>query len=200
MSQLSTGPVSIGPVSIGPVSIGPVPAGPVSAAEEPIALPWRDEPKFQCFGCSPRNPVGLALTLTRRADGTIAARTTLGADYASYPGTVHGGILNVLVDEVMGDLIAIDLGVLAFCMTLRTKMLAPVRTGRVTTTVARLVDHGGELIRAEADVLDEHGDVAVMASGTYQTIRAGTARELMGLDGAEFDRLQHYFDHGLGSS
>jgi len=167
---------------------------------QPVELPWRAEPKFRCFGCSPDNPVGLALQLYRLADGRIAGRSTLGEDYASYPGIVHGGIINVLVDEVMGDLIAIERGMLAFCLTLRTKMLRPLRTGRPYLTAARLTGENAGSLRTEADVLGDDGEVHVMASATYQPIRSEQAQSLMGLDDAEYDRLRHYFDHSIGLS
>ena len=168
----------------------------------PLALPWAG---FGCFGCSSENAAGLALSLQRLPDGRVAARTTLPERYASYPGIVHGGIISTLVDEVMGNLIAIDHGLLAFCATLRTRMLAPVRTGRPYLTAARLVGTSAGTgasagtVRAEADVLDADGEVCVMASGTYQPISAADARALMGLGDAEYANVQHFFDHRIGT-
>jgi acyl-coenzyme A thioesterase PaaI-like protein len=166
---------------------------------EPITLPWLDEPRFRCFGCSPHNLVGLALKLYRLPDGRIAARSNLSELYASYPGIVHGGIVSAIVDEVMGDLVAIDHGRLAFCVTLRTRMLAPVRTARPYLTAARLVERTADVFRVEADVLDPAGEVCVMASGSYQPVSTAAARDLMGLDDAEYARLQEYFDHRIGT-
>jgi uncharacterized protein (TIGR00369 family) len=169
-------------------------------AGERLSLPWLGEPRFRCFGCSPHNPVGLALSLYRLPDGRIAAPSTLSERHASYPGVVHGGIISALVDEVMGDLVAIDHGMLAFCVTLRTKMLAPVRTGLPHLTVARLVDAGATVIRVEADILDPDDRVCVMASGSYQPVTSAAAHDLMGLDAAEYARVQHYFDKEIGAS
>lgn len=167
---------------------------------EPLSLPWLDEPKFRCFGCSPHNLVGLALSLYRLPDGRIAAPSVLSELHASYPGVVHGGVISALVDEVMGDLVAIDHGMLAFCRTLRTKMLTPVRVRQPYLTVARLVGIGAGVIRVEADVLDADDQVCVMASGSYQPIPASVARDLMGLDDAEYARVKHYFDQKIGPS
>jgi hypothetical protein len=137
---------------------------------EPLSLPWLDEPRFRCFGCSPHNRVGLALSLYRLPDGRIAAPSTLSELHASYPGVVHGGVISALVDEVPH------------------------------LTVARLVDLGTDVIRVEADVLDPHDRVCVMASGSYQPISSATARDLMGLDDAEYARVKHYFDNRMGAS
>jgi acyl-coenzyme A thioesterase PaaI-like protein len=170
-------------------------------AGEPLTLPWLADSRFRCFGCSPHNPVGLALSLRRLPDGRVGAWTTLPERFASYPGIVHGGVLSTLVDEVMGNLVALERGRLAFCATLRTRMLAPLRTGRPYLASARLLDAGtdGAVIRAEADVSDVDGEVHATASGTYQPIRAAHARVLMGLDDAGYATVQHYFDHQMGT-
>lgn len=165
-----------------------------------IELPWLGFPRFRCFGCSPDNPIGLAVRLHRTATGAVAARTTFPAEYASYPGVVHGGIVTVLVDEVMGDLIALELGVLAFSVTVRTAMLLPLRIGVPYLTTARIAGTTPGRIRAEADVAGPEGEVHMMATATYQPIRSEQARELMGIDDGEYDRIRHYFDHEIGQS
>jgi acyl-coenzyme A thioesterase PaaI-like protein len=169
----------------------------LTEAGEPLELPWRADPRFCCFGCSPRNPIGLALTMVRLADGRVASYTTFGERYASYPGVVHGGIVNVLVDEVMGDLIALDYGLLAFSVTLRTKMLLPLRVGARYRTAARITKAGGGLLYAEADVTGPDGEMHVMASAAYQPIRSEQAVSVMGLSEAELERNKHYFDHQI---
>ncbi|MCZ7415182.1 MULTISPECIES: PaaI family thioesterase [unclassified Streptomyces] len=164
----------------------------------PVELPWLEEPLFRCFGCSPRNEIGLALRMFRLDDGRLGTDITFSDAYASYPGVVHGGIVSVLVDELMGDLIALDRGLLAFSATLRTKFLSPLRTGTPYRAVARIARESGGVVHAEADVLDTGGTVHVMANSAYQPIRSEQAEGHMGLSGADRDRLAHYFDHAIG--
>lgn len=165
---------------------------------EPVALPWLGQPRFRCFGCSPHNPIGLGLALYRRPDGRIAGACTLSERYASYPGVVHGGVVSALADEVMGNAVAVLRHRLAYCTTLRTRMLAPVRTGRRYLTVATLLAAGPDGFRVEADVLDPDGVSYVMASGTYRPIPAAHARDLMGLDDTDYTAVADYFDHRIG--
>jgi acyl-coenzyme A thioesterase PaaI-like protein len=167
------------------------------ASGDAVELPWAHEPKFRCFGCSPRNPIGLALNLRRLPGGEISAETTFSDDYASYPGIVHGGIVSTLADEVMGDMLALRYGMLAFSASLRTKMLLPLRVGQSYLTVARITGSGNGVVRTEADITGPDGDVHVMANAVYQPIRSDQARLLMGLDEAEHARLSHYFDHEM---
>ncbi|MFH9005887.1 PaaI family thioesterase [Streptomyces afghaniensis] len=164
----------------------------------PVELPWLDEPAFRCFGCSPRNRIGLALKMFRTDDGGLATDVTFSEEYASYPGVVHGGIVSALVDELMGDLIALDRGMLAFSVTLRTKFLRPLGTRTSYRCVARITGEGDGVVRAEADVLAEDGEPHVMASSAYRPITSRQAADHMGLPVADRERLAHYFDHAIG--
>jgi acyl-coenzyme A thioesterase PaaI-like protein len=159
---------------------------------ETTDLPWIDEPSFRCFGCSPRNDIGLALRMAVIGE-EVVSEVVFSPKYASYPGVVHGGIVGVVVDEVMGDAIALRYGALAFSQTLRTKYLEPVRVGRHYRCIARVTRLGDGPFKAEADLVDAEGAVVVMASATFQHIRADQAREQMGLDEAEMARLGTYF-------
>lgn len=164
----------------------------------PVELPWLDEPRFQCFGCSPRNRIGLALKMYRTEDGGLATDVTFSDDYASYPGVVHGGIVSVLVDELMGDLLALDRGMLAFSVTLRTKFLRPLQTRTPYRAVAHITREGNGVVHTEADVLSVAGDVHAMSSSSYQPISSDQAEGHMGLVGSDRERLAHYFDHAIG--
>src|SRR4051812_2435723 len=66
----------------------------------PVDLPWLDEPRFQGFGCSPRNDRGLALRMYRVEENRLGTDVTFPDRYESYPGVVHGGIVSALVDEL----------------------------------------------------------------------------------------------------
>jgi acyl-coenzyme A thioesterase PaaI-like protein len=178
--------------AIGPAAIGPGEHG------EPVELPWLADPKFCCFGCSPRNPFGLALKMVRLADRRVASYTTFAEHYASYPGVVHGGIVSALVDEVMGDLITLDYGLLAFSVTLRTKMLLPLHVGVPYRTVARIAKVGHGVLHTEADVTGPDGGTRVMASAAYRPIRSEQAVVIMGFSTDELNRHKHYFDHQIG--
>lgn len=170
------------------------------ADDELITLPWLEEPLFRCFGCSPRNPIGLALTMRRAGHQRIRSDITFSEQYSSYPGIVHGGLVGVLVDEIMGDLLALEHGMLAFSVTLRTKFLQPLRVGVHYTAEAGIVRAGQGLVMTEAVVSSADDEVHVMATGSYQPIRSDQASQFMQLDDADHARLHHYFDHKIGQS
>ena len=54
----------------------------------------------ECFGCGPANPRGLQLEIYQ--DGTDAvAEFTAGPDLSGYPDRLHGGVIGLLVDEML---------------------------------------------------------------------------------------------------
>jgi acyl-coenzyme A thioesterase PaaI-like protein len=100
----------------------------------------------------------------------------------------------------MGDLLALERGMLPFSVTLRTKFLRPLLVGHRYTAEARITRDGDGVVLTEADMSSAAGELHVMATGTYQPIRSEQAQEYMGLDGADYHRLRHYFDHQIGQS
>lgn len=62
-------------------------------------------PSNRCFGCGAANDFGMKLTFeldteTRRASGKFV----LGPRYAGGAGFAHGGVIAILLDEVMGKI------------------------------------------------------------------------------------------------
>ncbi|HBX68040.1 MAG TPA: hypothetical protein DEH25_01255 [Chloroflexi bacterium] len=55
-----------------------------------------------CFVCGVENKFGLHLRFYETAEGEVTIETTVPAQFQSYPGIVHGGIVASLVDEALG--------------------------------------------------------------------------------------------------
>jgi acyl-coenzyme A thioesterase PaaI-like protein len=163
-------------------------------------LPWAVLEDYRCFGCSPHNPHGIALTFTEHSEG-LQTSFTLGRSYESYPGVVHGGLLGVVCDETMGNLIVVRTGLVAFTTSLRLRYLAPVRVGVPYTCVARLGADGGAnpLSTATAEILDAEGAPVVTATATYRNVPFGTARERIALSATEAGRLDQALTATAGS-
>jgi uncharacterized protein (TIGR00369 family) len=133
-------------------------------------LPWSDRADHHCFGCAPANPSGLALAFEHTED-QLSARFMLDRHYESYPGVVHGGILAVICDETMGNLIVLRLGVPAVTTSMRMRYLGVVAVGHRYRCVARASTAATGLIAADAEVLDEHDTVMATATANYQPLQ-----------------------------
>ncbi len=53
-----------------------------------------------CFGCGQDNPIGLKLKPYQQGD-EAHCEFVAGEHYQGWPGMVHGGIINTMLDEVM---------------------------------------------------------------------------------------------------
>jgi acyl-coenzyme A thioesterase PaaI-like protein len=134
-----------------------------------IDLPWSGLPGYRCFGCSPHNPNGLRLAFEPHPEGACS-RFRLTRAFESYPGIVHGGLIGVICDETMGNLIVLRHRRSAFTVSMRQRFVSPLVVGHPYTCVARLdrETEGNRLYQASAEVLDADGAVCAMATATYQ--------------------------------
>jgi acyl-coenzyme A thioesterase PaaI-like protein len=158
-------------------------------------FPWRHIDGYHCFGCSPDNPAGLALTTIETAAG-LACRFALTRLHESYPGIIHGGIAATLLDELMANLLAVREQ--RFCVTvgLRVRFLASLRTDREYYAQAHLVERPADpdaRFRVASEILDAENEPAVVASGSYQWLTAEQAKTLIGLTDPAASAFQHYF-------
>ena len=149
---------------------------------KPVVLPWGRVEGHQCFGCCPENPAGLGLRFVRESDWELSSGFSIGPQHESYPSVVHGGIAATVLDELMGNALAICRRRLCFTTGLRTRFIEPLRTGRRYRAVARIDDasEGKPVYRVEADITDTEGNLLVIASGSYQAITRERARAAMG--------------------
>lgn len=161
-----------------------------TAPADTIAVPWTVVPDYHCFGCSPHNSSGLGLRLTRHADG-VQARFRLDRRFESYPGVVHGGLIGVICDEVMGNLIVLERRVPAFTVSQRTRFLTPLLIDRQYRCVATLLTDKEGTIRAAADILDEDDGLCASSSAVYQPFALADVRHQLTLDDADVARLEH---------
>ncbi|MFD7500875.1 PaaI family thioesterase [Streptomyces sp. NPDC059850] len=81
---------------------------------------------------------------------------------------MHGGILGLICDETMGNLVVLRLGGPALTTSMRMRYLGVVAVGRRYRCTAEATDATNGLITARADVLDEHGAPVATATAHYQ--------------------------------
>ncbi|MEV0078994.1 PaaI family thioesterase [Nocardia neocaledoniensis] len=166
----------------------------MTAAEQAAAVtvPWSVIPDYHCFGCSPHNAAGLRLSFTPRPDGALVAAFRLGRAFESYPGVVHGGLIGVVCDEVMGNLIVLARNVPAFTVSQRTRFLTPLLIDREYRCVATLPPaRGSGPIAAHAEILDADGAVCASSTATYQPFELHAVRDQLTLDDDEVALLDH---------
>ncbi len=114
-------------------------------------LPLLNPAEFpHCFVCGPENPDGLGLRIHR--DGTDAvARHTPSATHVGYPDRVHGGMIGMLVDEMLVYAGAPH-GLWGMTAKVRYWLRAPIPVGQELMLRGRLVQRSARGYRAVVTV------------------------------------------------
>ena len=109
-----------------------------------------------CFGCGTLNPIGLKLTFEWDGD-RYSSLWTPQREHQGWAGRVHGGLLALVLDEVLSRAALEKHGLSWVTAELTTRLLQPARVGeplRVTAWISsarpRLIVCAGE-VRAVSD-------------------------------------------------
>ncbi len=140
--------------------------------------PLRFGPDQPCFGCGPRNDVGMQLTFFREGDSVV---TTLvpRAGWEGPPGIVHGGLQATLADEVGAWTVVELTGWFGFTASMQLRYLRPARVDAPIEARGRLVeqDGGRAVVRL---VLSQHGAKLLTGTATYVMPTREAAERLIG--------------------
>jgi acyl-coenzyme A thioesterase PaaI-like protein len=104
-----------------------------------------------CFGCGPQNPVGLKLAFAWEGD-TCVTRWTPSAEHQGWAGRVHGGLLALVLDEVLSRAALERHGLSWVTAELTTRLKRPVPVGQPLRVEARIVLVRPRLIVCEGTV------------------------------------------------
>lgn len=113
------------------------------------------------------NPVAPPVTVWTE-DGGIAGEACLGAAYEGPPGCVHGGVLALLFDELLGSA-CIAAGRAAMTGTLTVRYRRPTPLGQVLTLRARCTGVEGRKVHVRATVSHEE-EVTAEARGLFVVV------------------------------
>ena len=106
-----------------------------------------------CFVCGVENHHGLQLAFYHDEGGTVYAETTVSDQFQGYPGTVHGGIVAAMLDEVATRVAMVEdpnnFQVTAR-MTIRYRKKVP--TGELLQMVGRITREGSRASKATAEI------------------------------------------------
>jgi len=121
-----------------------------------------------CFACGPFNEDGLKLRFER--DGPDGARSDLTIDpkFQGYRDVAHGGIVMMLLDEVMAHASGM-VGEKAMTASVNVRFRKPVPTGQPLTLRGKVLWQRRRVIAIEGFVIDAEGEVLASAEGSFVT-------------------------------
>ena len=118
-----------------------------------------------CFACGEENPIGLHLHFFWIPDGAVAFFTPR-AEHQSYDGRMHGGLITVLLDEIMGNYLFRKEGVPAYTARIDLRFRTPVRIGDTIRCEGHEVKRKGRLVIMEGVITNPDGSIAAEATST----------------------------------
>lgn len=122
-----------------------------------------------CFGCGPRNPSGLKLTFAWEGEACVTCWTPL-PEHQGWADRVHGGLLALVLDEVLARAALECHGLHWVTASLTTRLKRPAAIGHPLRAQARIVAVRPRLIVCEGDIQTEAG--LVIATGQAKLMRA----------------------------
>ncbi len=123
---------------------------------------WEDD--HMCFACGARNPAGLHLQFSPWGENGLQCEFTPGKIYQGYKDVVHGGIVGLLLDEVMVNLPWKKYQQPVVSAEIRIRLHRPAPVGETLICRAELDGEAqGRLIPVRAQALNRQGRLLASA-------------------------------------
>jgi len=123
-----------------------------------------------CFGCGGANARGLQLAFEQDdARQRIVGRFRLGEEFQGGTGFLHGGIIALLLDEVMSKASRFH-GERAVTADLRVEYKRPIRTGQEIVVEGFVARRDGRQLYHEGEIRNEAGDLLARGEGRFVVI------------------------------
>ena len=119
--------------------------------------PYAELPGYNCFGCSPHNPMGLKMEFYRE-DDEIVSRWDPELNFQGFHDILHGGIQATMMDEIASWVVFVILETAGVTYQLQTKYRKPVKLSKGHITLrARLIKQQRRIASIEVTLLDGEG-------------------------------------------
>ena len=162
-----------------------------------IINPWTSMPDYNCFGCSPDNPIGTRMRFFEDGDDIISIlRPT--QTHQTWINTLHGGVQAVLLDEVCGWVVFHKLHTAGVTAKMETRYHKPVST---LQDYIKLRGYLKEMRRNVAIVVGEiysaEGELLCECVCTYFTFPQDKAKETMGYIASSVEDRDYTWEEAL---
>lgn len=123
-----------------------------------------------CFACGAKNPHGLRMSFKMLQSGEMESEFVPDARFQGFEGILHGGIMALLLDEIMVNL-AWKNGLNAVSAELKVRLKKPVPIGQKIILRARIAGQEKRLVRTTAEARLPDGTLAAEAEAACIQIK-----------------------------
>lgn len=150
-----------------------------------INNPYLPNKEHFCFGCSPKNLIGLHLSFELDGD-RVLCQWQPEANYQGFHQVLHGGILATLLDEIAGWVVQAVVGTAGVTSEMNVKYLKPVYVHDGPLQLEAAVAHKrGRLVDIEAKLSNAFGILCTQATVTYYLFPLEVAKEKFNYPGSD---------------
>jgi acyl-coenzyme A thioesterase PaaI-like protein len=141
--------------------------------------PFIQHKEYNCFGCSPNNPIGLQLSFFEERD-EIVSRWLPQSNFQGYLNILHGGIQAALMDEIASWTVYVKVKTAGFTSKAEIRYLKPVNIEQGPITLRSKVKQMRRNL-ADIEVLLYDTNNALCAEGllTFYTFPADKSKQSM---------------------
>ncbi|HPI29984.1 MAG TPA: PaaI family thioesterase [Bacteroidales bacterium] len=150
-----------------------------------IINPYTDYPGYNCFGCAPCNTTGLKMEFFEEGD-YICSNWMPGESFQGHRGVLHGGIQQVMMDEIGSWVVHLKLHTSGVTARMQTRFLKPVyiMAGQIHLK-ASLVSMKKNFAEIDVALYDGNGSLCAKSTVVYYTFDEKEAREKYHYPGIE---------------
>jgi uncharacterized protein (TIGR00369 family) len=128
------------------------------------------KPDNPCFGCGGGNPRGMHLAFEQDDERQrIVGRFRLGEEYQGGSGFLHGGIIALLLDEVMSKASRFH-GEHAVTADLRVQYKKPIRANTEIVVEGFVARREGRQLYHEGEIRNEAGELLARGEGRFVVV------------------------------
>ena len=132
---------------------------------------------YNCFGCSPKNPIGLNLSFVEAGE-EIVAEWTPNQYFQGYHNVLHGGIQATLMDEVASWTVYVKVKTSGVTSKAEIRYHKPVYIDGGTLTIkAHVVQMRRNLADIEVNLYDKTGQLLAQGLLTFFTFPQKRSQE-----------------------
>jgi len=142
-----------------------------------IRNPFAKRDGYDCFGCSPDNPIGLKLQFKEDGEDIIADWEPQ-EHYQGWTNVLHGGIQASMLDEIGSWLVFVRLksGCVTSRLDIRYRKPVPVNQGNITLR-AHLKLQTSRIVEVEVSLFGPDGTLCSGGVASYFLFDKETAKE-----------------------
>lgn len=143
-----------------------------------ISNPWKGKEGYDCFGCSPDNPIGAHMEFYEDGD-EIVSFWHPSEHYQGWIDTLHGGIQSTLIDEIASWVVFRKLQTTGVTTKLEVNFRKPVlTTDNLITLRARLTEKKRNIAFIDVSLMNSREEVCTEGRAIYFTFGEGKAHEM----------------------